>query len=230
MYHKVSADRNDNLTISVENLEEHFRYLSSKGYTCLPLSELLKKAQSIKPGKMFALTFDDAYVNNLNFLYPLLKKYNFHCTIMLPVGYLGKTNSWDKGNEPIMNFDQLLTMDSHFISYGLHTYKHESLLSRSTSEISADITKCMQELSKNGIAFLPVLAYPYGAYPRDKVHKAKFISMLEQLGIIFGLRIGNRVNKWPIKNRYEVKRIDIKGDDSFWKFKTKLRKGRVKMF
>jgi peptidoglycan/xylan/chitin deacetylase (PgdA/CDA1 family) len=230
MYHKVSADRNDNLTISQENLEVHFRYLSSHGYSCLPLSYLLEKEQSTKPGKMFALTFDDAYVNNLDFLYPLLKKYDFHCTIMLPVGFLGKTNAWDNGNEPIMNFGQLLSMDSRYVSFGLHTYKHESLLPRSSSEISTDITKCRDELSRNGIPYLPVIAYPYGAYPKDKVHKAAFIKMLEQLGITYGLRIGNRVNKWPIKNPYEVKRIDIKGGDSLWTFKTKLKKGRVKMF
>jgi len=230
MYHKVSADWNDNLTISVKKLEKHFMYLSSHGYTCLPISKLLEKDQSLKPGKVFSLTFDDAYVNNLNYLYPLLEKYNFHCTIMLPVGFLGKTNIWDKGNEPIMNFEQLLSMDSHFVSYGLHSYKHESLLNMSSSEVATDITTCMHELSLKGIAYLPVLAYPYGAYPRDRVNKAAFAILLENLGIIYGLRIGNRVNKWPVKNRYEVKRIDIKGKDSLWKFKTKLQKGRVKMF
>jgi peptidoglycan/xylan/chitin deacetylase (PgdA/CDA1 family) len=196
----------------------------------LPVSKLLEKDQSLQPGKVFALTFDDAYVNNLNYLYPLLKKHNFHCTIMLPVGFLGKTNVWDKGNEPIMNFDQLLSMDSRFVHYGLHSYKHESLLTMSSSEITADIRTCQNELSLNGISYLPILAYPYGAYPRDKAGNAAFAQLLGQLGIIYGLRIGNRVNKWPIKNRYEVKRIDIKGNDTFWTFKTKLRKGRVKFF
>ena len=230
MYHKVSDDWNDNLTISVKNLEKQFNYLSSHGYTCLPLGRLLEKDQNLQTGKVFALTFDDGYVNNLNYLYPLLEKYNFHCTIMLPVGFLGKTNVWDKGNEPIMNFDQLLSMDSRFVSYGLHSYRHESLLTMSSEEIITDIKTCINELNFNGIAYLPIIAYPYGAYPRDKVNKAFFAKILEQLGILYGFRIGNRVNKWPMKNCYEVKRIDIKGTDSFWAFKTKLRKGRVKMF
>jgi hypothetical protein len=46
----------------------------------------------------------------------------------------------------------------------------------------------------------------------------------------FALRIGNRVNRWPLKDPYEVKRIDIKGTDSFSTFITKLKKGRRKVF
>ena len=43
-------------------------------------------------------------------------------------------------------------------------------------------------------------------------------------------RIGNRVNKFPFKNKYEIQRIDIKGQDSLLKFKLKLRFGKLKLF
>jgi hypothetical protein len=48
--------------------------------------------------------------------------------------------------------------------------------------------------------------------------------------IQFALRIGNRVNHWPPKDPYTLKRIDIKGTDNFYTFKTKLSKGRRKIF
>ena len=49
-------------------------------------------------------------------------------------------------------------------------------------------------------------------------------------GIKYGLRIGNRVNNFPFKNNYLVKRIDIKGEDSLFRFKLKLKIGKLKLF
>ena len=230
MYHKVRENVNDDLTISTQNLDKQFGYLSAHGYTCISLGRVLGIKDAKLPHRPFVLTFDDAYLNNLEFLYPLLQKYNFHATIMLPVGHLGKINQWDAGHEPLMNYEQLLSMDSRFVSFGLHTFDHISLKNVPFPDIVADIEKCKKELGRNGINYLPVLAYPYGGYPRKGAQKEEFFKLLEQQGIAYGLRIGNRINKWPFKNRFEVKRIDMKGDDSFWTFKTKLSKGRVKMF
>ena len=120
--------------------------------------------------------------------------------------------------------------DTQYVSFGLHTFGHISLKSATFTDIAEDIHKCKQELTLNGVNYLPILAYPYGAYPKNKYQKKAFFELLESLGIEYGLRIGNRVNKWPIQNRFEMKRIDMKGTDSFWSFKTKLKKGRVKMF
>src|ERR1035437_3670305 len=153
MYHKVSLEVNDHLTISVQNLETHFKYLSDHGYRCMPLNQIADGTNKKLPRRSFTLTFDDAYLNNLEYLYPLLQKYNLHATIMLPVGYLGKTNEWDEGNEALMNYKQLLSMDSKYISFGLHTYGHIPLKNSSFSEITADIEKCKQELSLNGISY-----------------------------------------------------------------------------
>jgi peptidoglycan/xylan/chitin deacetylase (PgdA/CDA1 family) len=230
MYHKVSLNVNDALTVSINNLEQHFKYLSDQKYTCLPFSKILEYKNNEIPKHSFVLTFDDAYLNNLEYLYPLLKKYNFHATIMLPVSFLGKVNEWDHGNEPIMNYGQLLSMDSKYVSFGLHTYEHISLKNSSFDVITKDLEKCKLELNANGISYLPILAYPYGAYPKSKDKKNLFFELLKNNGIEYGLRIGNKINKWPIKNKYEVKRIDVRGNDSFWAFKTKLKKGRVKLF
>ena len=54
--------------------------------------------------------------------------------------------------------------------------------------------------------------------------------LFKQTNITFALRIKNRINKLPISDIYEVKRIDIKGIYNFFEFKTKVKKGRTKMF
>ncbi len=229
MYHQVKPLVNTRLCITPEKLEAQFLHLINKGYSCIRLGEMMD-ATRVFPKHSFVLTFDDAYVNNLDYLYPLLMKYNLHATIMLPVKFLGKENDWDGSDEKIMNVVQLKSMNINYISFGLHTYNHQNLKNASLEIVRTEIDNSVNFLLKNGINFLPVLAYPYGGFPREKERKAVFFNVLEHNGVKMGLRIGNRINRWPLKNKFLVKRIDIRGTDSMWEFSTKIRKGRVKMF
>jgi peptidoglycan/xylan/chitin deacetylase (PgdA/CDA1 family) len=228
MYHQVKPSSESSLSILPEKLESHFLYLLDNGYSCLKLETLLNE-QIDYSKKNFVLTFDDAYVNNLDYLYPLLIKHNLHATIMLPVNYLGKVNEWDGGNEKIMTVEQLKSMDSKFISFGLHSYSHQNLKHLSLDAVESELKESMSFLYQNFIDFLPVLSYPYGGFPREKSRKKAFFDLLEKHGLKMGLRIGNKINRLPIKNKFEICRIDIKGTDSMWEFKTKVRKGHVKM-
>jgi hypothetical protein len=94
-----------------------------------------------------------------------------------------------------------------------------------------DLNLCIETLGYHNIPFVRALAYPYGGFPKkDPQLKAKMKEIFRASRLQFALRIGNRINRWPIKDPYEVKRIDIKGTDSFYTFTTKLRKGRRKLF
>jgi hypothetical protein len=76
-----------------------------------------------------------------------------------------------------------------------------------------------------------VLAYPFGGFPkRDPILREQMISLFREQELDFALRIGNRINPWPLKHPYEMKRTDIRGTDTFFVFRTKLRKGRAKLF
>jgi hypothetical protein len=84
--------------------------------------------------------------------------------------------------------------------------------------------ECLREQQ---ISFQPCFAYTYGAYSKkDPVKRRAMFDMLEANGIKLALRIGNRVNKLPLKNRYLVERIDIRGDESLQKFKLALKLGK----
>ena len=74
------------------------------------------------------------------------------------------------------------------------------------------------------------MAYPYGNFPKKKNLKKDFFRLLEKNNIKMAFRIGNRVNKFPFKNKFEIQRIDVKGQDSLFTFKCKLRLGKLKLF
>lgn len=64
---------------------------------------------------------------------------------------------------------------------------------------------------------------------QEKRTKESVFKMLEQSGITAAVRIGNEIDSYPWKNKFEIKRIDIKYGDSINMFKWKLRLGKLKL-
>ena len=234
MYHKIIPGIQDGLTISTDQFDLQLMYLKEKGYRTVGFKTLktLVKDGAPLPKKTIILTFDDAYLNFREHALPLLKKYNFTATVFVPVAFIGKTNIWDKGNDPIMSDSDLRRLAfKEDIEIGLHSFLHRNYSDLDHAGMEEDLKNCRETLDFYGIPFTGVFAYPYGGYPKkDPVLKEQMISLFHQSGIDFALRIGNKINTWPILRPFEIKRIDIKGTDNFFIFKTKLRKGRAKLF
>ena len=232
MYHKLSLNTSDNLTVSADILEKQLLYLKEKNYHPITVQQLIEhQYQKAKlPKKPILLTFDDGYENNYTYLYPLLKKHALKATIFLPVGFIGKSNEWDEGDEAIMNVEKLKQIDSTFIEFGLHSLIHRSYKELTTAELIDDINRCKLMLKGNSIPYVPAITYPYGAYPREQKRYDKFKEILINNEIQLGFRIGNRINKLPLADPFCIERIDIKGTDSFFRFKLKILLGRIKIF
>ncbi|MDP4280709.1 MAG: polysaccharide deacetylase family protein [Bacteroidota bacterium] len=234
MYHKVSPDRQDSLTITSQELEKHFEYLQRKGYHTLHFKdlEILLRQGDKLPAKSVILSFDDAYENFYTLVIPLLEKYKHKATSFIPVAYIGKTNIWDKGSEPVMTADELKEISRNpQVEIGLHSFLHRSYKDLALEDMQEDLRNCFETLNFHHIPFSRVLAYPYGGYPKkDKKLLQDMKQLFKQEGLSFALRIGNRINSWPLKDPYEMKRIDIRGTDNFYTFRTKFRKGRKKLF
>ena len=98
------------------------------------------------------------------------------------------------------------------------------------NQINNDFSQCFKIASDNKLEIFDAVAYPYGNYPKNGNKKDEFISVLKQNGIKLGFRFGNKINKFPFKDSYEIMRIDIKGEDNLLKFKLKLRFGKLKLF
>lgn len=231
MYHDVTAQDSDScgLTIAVSRLEAQFEYLKEAGFTTLHFADL-QQENSINgfPEKAIILTFDDVYANQFKLAYPLLKKYGLKACFYIPCAFVGKVDAWDDGKLPLMTLEQLKSLDPKFIELGLHSFSHESYDLMEAHEIQNDLEQCLafQKRTNLKIHQTRTLAYPYGKYPRKSKQKKEFVQVLKENNIAYGLRIGNRVNRFPFKNNYEIQRLGIKGEDSLKTFKRKITKGR----
>lgn len=89
MYHSIGVPNKNwkwnYLTTPYEDFEKELIYLKKHGFSTIHLADLdhyINSNQKI-PDKSVVLTFDDGYVDNYIFAYPLLKKYGFKGTIFV---------------------------------------------------------------------------------------------------------------------------------------------------
>jgi peptidoglycan/xylan/chitin deacetylase (PgdA/CDA1 family) len=233
MYHKVSRDHADALTISVAHLDSQISYLKAQGYQSVSFADLKAALdhQRPLPPKPILLTFDDASLDTYELAYPILRERAFKATVFLPVAFIGKTSTWAGGDsQPVMSYEQIRQLAGSQIEFGLHSYLHENYEHYSPAQIETDVSDCVRTLEENGCTFTRVFAYPYGRMPTDPVARRALQDAFRRHKIDFAVRIGSRINPLPPSEPYELKRTGINGTDSFREFKIKLRTGRVKLF
>jgi peptidoglycan/xylan/chitin deacetylase (PgdA/CDA1 family) len=232
MYHKVSRDHEDSLTIAAAHLDSQLAYLKVQGYQSVSFAEL-KSAWDYGhplPPRPILLTFDDAYLRTYELASPVLSKHDFKATIFLPVAFIGKSNTWDDGTEPLMSYDLIRQLAGSRIEFGLHSYRHENYQRYTAAQMEADLFDCVRTLEANGCTFTRVFAYPYGRMPAGAAARKALYDSFRRHKIDFAVRIGSRINSLPPGDPYELKRTGIDGTDSFREFKIKVRKGRLKLF
>lgn len=224
MYHSVSKKESESLTVFYDELEKQFNWIS-KTYHSISSKELDNVSQIVKP---LLITFDDGFTDFKEFVEPLLIKYNLKATLFIPFAYIGKQNDWDNNSiKKLMNLEELKTLDSNFIELGWHSYSHKNYQNLTEIALEKDLLKCENFLKKSDLNISNILAYPYGGFPRSNEKFESLSKLLNKYGIKYAFRIGNRLNKIPLRNKYQLQRIDIKGTDSFRTFKKKTKHGKL---
>ncbi len=97
MYHGVGPPKPDwmwnFLVMPAQVFEGQMRILKEKGWTTITLKKLydhMSKGESL-PDKPVVLTFDDGYLDNWVFAYPILKKYGHHAVVWLSTDFVDPT-------------------------------------------------------------------------------------------------------------------------------------------
>lgn len=197
--------RNNYAVLSVEVFEKQMRYLYDNGYSTVTLEELEKfiDGKIHLPQKSVVITFDDGYLSNYLYAYPILKKYGFNATIFAISSLIrdqpdrfhpDQLNyvSWSE----IEKFRDVFHIESH--THDMHREENGKgyLIFKSTDVIKADMIK--SKTSLNSFYF----AYPYGQYDDTA------IKLLKETGYKMAFtRKSGRVS--PGINKYEIPRYSI---------------------
>jgi len=91
MYHHVSPHPGL-VTVSPETFEEHMSYLARRKYRALSADAFLEFLQGKRTldGRNVLITFDDGYLDNYVYAYPILKRHGLMATIFTITGLMGE--------------------------------------------------------------------------------------------------------------------------------------------
>jgi peptidoglycan/xylan/chitin deacetylase (PgdA/CDA1 family) len=156
------------LYVSPSAFARQMAMLKMLGYTGLSMSDLQPYLCNDKVGKVFGITFDDGYLNNLTAALPVLRKYGFTSTCYVVSDLLGSANSWDiqKGiaQTPLMSAHELLLWQAGGQEVGAHTQSHVDLLA--VNELTARQQMTHSKLDLEKLLGTPIhhFCYPYGKF------------------------------------------------------------------
>lgn len=208
MYHEVKLTNAGRDVITPGEFEEDLNYLKTAGYTTVTMGDLIDYVYDAKPlpEKPVVLTFDDGYLNNYVYVFPLLKKY--HTKIVLSI--IGKnTDDFtyipdDNINYSHVTWKQLKEMsDSGLVEVQNHTYDlHKITRSRFgcgkrqgetqahyEKALTDDLGRLQSEIRIFTGRTPTTFTYPYGKVSSDSLPILKEMGFKASLSCDYGVNL-----------------------------------------
>lgn len=196
LYHIVKPELEDgdnpNMVVTTDDFETDLKYLNDNGYTSIDLKMLkdyYEDPSTKIPEKPFIITFDDGYLDNYEYAYPLLKQYDTQAVIYTIIWSVGRDEfilndkkiiphfTWDQGKEMVES--GIIELGSH--TYDLHnpegfSYGYENSCGYGIGKIEGedqedyysriyeDIKKSKDLMEERLGVKVDSFAYPYGIY------------------------------------------------------------------
>ncbi len=206
-----------------EAFDEQLAELKRWNYQSISLDQWIayREKRAGLPRRPIIITFDDGYRSTYDTAWPILQRYGFSAMIFLVASLIGKTNVWDvdERQEPLLDENQILEMQSRGVSFGSHTHSHAAL-----TKIPLD--EAARELTDSRAALESLLGKPVTAlcYPFAKQNRA-IRSLVRQAGYdaaVIGRGGTNRV--WT--DQYALRRIKVDIRTTIGRLKRTLTRGR----
>ncbi len=161
------------LCVSPADFAKQMKFLHLLGYTGLSMTNLQPYLRGERVGKVFGITLDDGYLNNLTHALPTLQKFGFTATCYVVSQLLGKTNVWDKDvgirEAELMDKEQLRQWVEGGQEVGAHTLSHARLLRLDIADCKREIAHCKAELEDLLGGPVQHFCYPFGEYASEHV-------------------------------------------------------------
>ena len=221
MYHKIpntEINSRHKIFVTKNCFERHLRFFKKRGLTTLSFNELAefksgKKSFDEFPAKPLLLTFDDGYLDNLEFAAPLLKKYGFNAQIFLLADASIKSNNWDSDtgetpHEIVAGNARQAWLESPF-KIGSHGYSHQKITAMNPTEALTELRESKNALENEFKIKVPVYAFTYGITGENSAELA------EKAGYDYAVNTdsgGLLLEEAP----YSIFRVNIFPDESTW--------------
>ncbi|WP_427911497.1 polysaccharide deacetylase family protein [Ramlibacter sp. MMS24-I3-19] len=170
-YHQVDAPprdaARDTLVLPPWKFDVQLSILHALGWKGLSLRDLRPYLDGRATGRVFGITLDDGYRNNLTRALPILQRLGFTATLFMVSGQVGGSNVWDQGHLPasaLMDLPELEAWVGAGMEVGAHTRSHPRLVACDSATARAEIAGSKADLED--ALGIPVehFSYPHGLY------------------------------------------------------------------
>lgn len=167
LYHRIGYTAGP-LTIVPERLEADLRLLRDFGYHTLTLEQFQSyvfNRTGDLPDNPLLITFDDGYLDNYQYAYPLLKKYGMTGTFFIITGLL-----WEQDR---LRPEHIVEMAQAGMSFGSHTVSHRQLGQLSGADVQDELNSSRSTMESVLAKPVQLLAYPQGSYNAQTIQAAR---------------------------------------------------------
>lgn len=174
------------LNIPAFTFERHMKAVLNAGYTPITYEMYYRyETEGVPlPEKPILITFDDGYLSNYLYAYPILKKLNIKATIFVITDRRGKALSAN----PHFSWNQAKEMvDSGIIDIQSHTHSHQVSTTLDDEELVYELSVSKRLVELNTGKKCNILAFPNGIAGEREIEAAKragykIINLVENYG------------------------------------------------
>jgi peptidoglycan/xylan/chitin deacetylase (PgdA/CDA1 family) len=209
LYHRVSDDVRDNLTVGIAQFERQLALLNER-CDVVSIEQILAMEEFPRQRRpIVAVTFDDGYQDNYAHAAAILRRHRVPASFYVSTGIIGTQKQFPhderRGNAPIpvMTWEQLRRMRTWGFSVGSHTASHIDCVAETEQCVRTELAQSKSDLIRELGPLEPVFAYPYGGRHQMNnerlalVRAAGFVACLSAYG---GSNI-RRLDRWNVMRR-----------------------------
>lgn len=171
-YHNVDrapeGARIPGLYVSPGRFRWQMRMLRLLGYRGVSMAEALPYLRGERAGRVFAITFDDAYQDVFEHALPVLAEHGFTATCYAVSARLGAYNVWDAAElgvrKPTMDLARLREWRGAGMEVGAHTRTHVRLPRCDDASLRREVRLGREELEQGVGAEVRQFCYPWGDF------------------------------------------------------------------
>lgn len=210
LYHEVAdyADVDPLLFTTLDQFRQHMIAISGAGYQTITFDDYYNHITfgTPLPEKPIIITFDDGYLGNYLYAFPVLKALGMKATIFVITDSVENDNvtfphfSWAQAREMV---------DSGLISIQSHTRSHQDLATLELRHALGEMVTSRNAIERNLGVECRYLAFPYGSYNDDIYWLARMA------GYYMTVKVTDSGVNYPADGNIPLTRLTVSGDQ-YW--------------
>ncbi|MDQ3823783.1 MAG: polysaccharide deacetylase family protein, partial [Actinomycetota bacterium] len=147
--------------------------------------------------------------------YPVLRSLRLAATLFVVTERMGDANRWEAegplAGRPLVSWDDAHELERDGLALGAHTRTHPILTDITPDEVDAEVAGSREDLRDALGRTVETFAYPFGRWDEATAQAVEAAGF----GCAVSVRMGRNC---AATSPYALRRVEIRGDDSFVRF------------